>query len=199
MTDGTNGTFLVRESNTAAGDYVLSVLHDSQVVHYQIQRHQNDAYFSIDDRSTIHGLDQLIDYYRQNQGGLATPLRQIIICQPPPADDMLNGRQNLLHRVCQQGNLEVLLPMLQDSSRNLEAKNQDGQTAAHIACIYRREEVLLNLITLRRININCRDKEGNTPLHVSFVLIRVTTIIKVSHGSHFSMHVVTMVPQWLNC
>ncbi|XP_063699898.1 tyrosine-protein kinase Shark isoform X2 [Culicoides brevitarsis] len=164
-THGTNGTFLVRESNTAAGDYVLSVLHDSEVVHYQIQRHQNDAYFSIDDRSTIHGLDQLIDYYRQNQGGLPTPLRQIIKCQPPPVDDLLNGRENLLHRVCQQGNLEVLLPMLKDLSRNLEAKNQDGQTAAHIACIHKREAVLQNLVTMRRININCRDKDGNTPLH----------------------------------
>lgn len=169
--DGTSGTFLVRESNTAPGDYVLSVLHDSTVVHYQIQRHQNDAYFSIDDRSTIHGLDQLIDYYRQNQGGLATPLRQMIICQPPPADDMLNGRENLLHRVCREGNLDVLLPMLKDLSRNLEAKNQDGQTGAHIACIYKREAVLSNLVTMRRVNINCRDREGYAPLHVSLIFL----------------------------
>uniref|UniRef100_A0A336M750 non-specific protein-tyrosine kinase n=1 Tax=Culicoides sonorensis TaxID=179676 RepID=A0A336M750_CULSO len=165
MQHGTSGVFLVRESNTAAGDYVLSVLHEGTVVHYQIQRHQNDAYFSIDERSTIHGLDQLIDFYRHNQGGLATPLRQIIICQPPPADDLLNGRTNLLHRVCQQGDLNVLVPMLRDHSKNVEAKNQDGQTAAHIACIYEREAVLAKLIELRRININCRDKVGNSPLH----------------------------------
>jgi hypothetical protein len=47
--DGGNedGAFLVRESNTAVGDYVLSVLHEGEVVHYQIRRHGEDAFFSI--------------------------------------------------------------------------------------------------------------------------------------------------------
>lgn len=42
-----DGAFLVRESNTAVGDYVLSVLHEGEVVHYQIRRHGEDAFFSI--------------------------------------------------------------------------------------------------------------------------------------------------------
>lgn len=41
------GTFLVRESSTSAGDYVLSVLHDREVIHYQIRKHGEDAFFSI--------------------------------------------------------------------------------------------------------------------------------------------------------
>lgn len=42
-----DGVFLVRDSNTSAGDYVLSVLHQRQVVHYQIRKHGEDAFFSI--------------------------------------------------------------------------------------------------------------------------------------------------------
>jgi tyrosine-protein kinase len=49
LTDDGNedGAFLVRESNTAVGDYVLSVLHEGEAVHYQIRRHGEDAFFSI--------------------------------------------------------------------------------------------------------------------------------------------------------
>lgn len=42
-----NGTFLVRESSSSSGDYVLSVLHKGQVIHYQIRKHGEDAFFSI--------------------------------------------------------------------------------------------------------------------------------------------------------
>lgn len=42
-----SGAFLVRESNTSSGDYVLSVLQDDQVIHYQIRKHGDDAFFSI--------------------------------------------------------------------------------------------------------------------------------------------------------
>lgn len=44
---GEEGLFLVRDSNTSAGDFVLSVLFENQVVHYQIRRHGEDAFFSI--------------------------------------------------------------------------------------------------------------------------------------------------------
>lgn len=42
-----DGYFLVRESNTAPGDYVLSVQFEGEVIHYQIRRHGEDAFFSI--------------------------------------------------------------------------------------------------------------------------------------------------------
>lgn len=42
-----DGSFLVRDSNSSVGDYVLSVLHDGQVSHFQIRRHADDAFFSI--------------------------------------------------------------------------------------------------------------------------------------------------------
>lgn len=48
LSDGVeNGTFLVRESSTSLGDYVLSVLKNGEVAHYQIRKHGEDAFFSI--------------------------------------------------------------------------------------------------------------------------------------------------------
>lgn len=42
-----DGSFLVRESNSSTGDFVLSVLNSQQVIHFQIRRHREDAFFSI--------------------------------------------------------------------------------------------------------------------------------------------------------
>ena len=41
------GGFLVRESTNSPGDFVLTLLHNNEVVHYQILRHGEDAFFSI--------------------------------------------------------------------------------------------------------------------------------------------------------
>lgn len=59
-----DGVFLVRESSSSDGDYVLSVLHNEEVVHYQIRKHGEDAFFSIDDDVIVHGLETLIYYYQ---------------------------------------------------------------------------------------------------------------------------------------
>lgn len=42
-----DGLFIVRDSNTSSGDFVLSVLAGQEVVHYQIRKHGEDAFFSI--------------------------------------------------------------------------------------------------------------------------------------------------------
>lgn len=42
-----DGSFLVRESNSSSGDFVLSVRHNTDVSHFQIRRHTEDAFFSI--------------------------------------------------------------------------------------------------------------------------------------------------------
>ncbi len=41
------GLFLVRESSTSEGDFVLSVVHREEVIHYQIRRFNEDAFFSL--------------------------------------------------------------------------------------------------------------------------------------------------------
>lgn len=160
-----DGVFLVRESNTSPGDYVLSVLHSEEVWHYQIRRHGEDAFFSIDDQTPIHGLDSLIEHYQKASNGLVTQLNAIIKRDPPPHDSRSHGRTNLLHRATKEGDAVIVSELLQCGYRNIDAKNQNGQTAVHLACQNGIESILNKLID-SGANVNCRDKDGNTPLHV---------------------------------
>ena len=58
------GLFLVRCSSSAVGDFVMSVVHKHEVIHYQIRRRQEDALFSLSEEARIiHGLDELVYYY----------------------------------------------------------------------------------------------------------------------------------------
>ena len=51
----TEGLFLVRESSTSLGDFVLSVVHDNDVIHYQIRRRQDqDGLFSLSEEKKVH-------------------------------------------------------------------------------------------------------------------------------------------------
>jgi tyrosine-protein kinase len=58
--------------------------------------------------------------------------------------------------------------MLKCGYRNIDAKNEHGQTAVHLACKNKNvsPEILKQLIE-RGANVNSRDTKGNTPLHVS--------------------------------
>ncbi|XP_012283848.1 tyrosine-protein kinase shark [Orussus abietinus] len=159
-----DGTFLVRESSTSSGDFVLSVSHEGEVVHYQIRKHGEDAFFSIDDETTIHGLDTLIEYYQEGNHGLETKLRTPCKGGPPPHDTRRHGRTNLLHRATIQRNYTIVSELLKCGYRSLEAKNQLGQTAVHLAAKDGADEILKKLIQ-NKASVNCRDSAGYTPLH----------------------------------
>lgn len=54
ITEGSaEGIFLVRESPTVDGAFILSVLHEGEPRHYQINRHGADAFFSIGLKSML--------------------------------------------------------------------------------------------------------------------------------------------------
>ncbi|XP_065202504.1 tyrosine-protein kinase Shark-like [Planococcus citri] len=159
-----DGTFLVRDSNSSSGDYVLSVLSNDEVIHFQIRKHQNDAFFSIDEQTISHGLETLIEYYQTSDRGLNVTLKNPIPKDLPPPETRLHGRTNLLHRATRQGDIKVVTAVLKAVNCNLEARNQEGQTAVHLACKVNRNDILEMLIA-SKANVNCRDSEGNTPLH----------------------------------
>ncbi|XP_012260350.2 tyrosine-protein kinase Shark isoform X1 [Athalia rosae] len=159
-----DGTFLVRNSSSSSGDYVLSVLHNGEVIHYQIRKHEEDAFFSIDDETTIHGLDTLIEYYQESHHGLETVLSNPCKGAPPPHDTRRHGRTNLLHRATIQGNYTIVSELLKCGYRSLDAKNQLGQTAVHLAAMDGADEILKKLIE-NKASVNCRDSAGYTPLH----------------------------------
>uniref|UniRef100_A0A182K3X2 SH2 domain-containing protein n=1 Tax=Anopheles christyi TaxID=43041 RepID=A0A182K3X2_9DIPT len=162
--EGSDGVFLVRESSSSEGDYVLSVLFKGEVVHYAIRRHGDDAFFSIHDHTPIHGLDSLIEHYQKDKGNLVTRLQVICRSDPPPHDVRSHGTTNLLHRATKESNYTVVSELLKCGYRNIDSKNQDGQTAVHLACLHADDKILLKLIE-RGANINSRDAKGNTPLH----------------------------------
>ncbi len=59
--------------------------------------------------------------------------------------------------------------LLKCQYRSLDAKNEDGQTAVHVASRLGQDDILKKLIE-SNANINCRDTAGYTPLHVCIQL-----------------------------
>ena len=58
----TEGLFLVRESSTSIGDFVLSVVHEGDVIHYQIRRRQDqDGLFSLSEEKKVSKFYYKID------------------------------------------------------------------------------------------------------------------------------------------
>lgn len=164
-----DGSFLVRESTSSIGDFVLSVLHnDDQVSHFQIRRHADDAFFSIggEEKLKIHGLESLIEHYQESPQALQVDGLRLTVPvkgEMPPHDSLRHGRTNLLHRATTQGNLTVVLALLTSGYRH-EAKNQVGQTAVHLASIAGKDDILQELLN-HDANVNSRDTAGFTPLH----------------------------------
>ncbi|KAH0564657.1 tyrosine-protein kinase Shark isoform X2 [Cotesia glomerata] len=162
-----NGTFLVRESSTSIGDYVLSVLWNQQVHHYQIRKHKEDAFFCIEDTEPpLHGLETLIENYKNKKegSGLNVSLTKGYKGEPPPPDTRRHGRTNLLHRATGEGNYTIVSELLKCGYRSLDAKNELGQTAVHLAAKDGIDDILKKLIE-SKASVNCRDSAGYTPLH----------------------------------
>ncbi|KAL1122185.1 hypothetical protein AAG570_003590 [Ranatra chinensis] len=183
--DVENGLFLVRDSSSAAGDYVISVYNFGEVVHYQIRRHGEDAFFSIGHTTIIHGLETLIEYYQADARGLVCKLGRPVKKNPPPHDSRRHGRTNLLHRATKEGNFTVVSELLKCGYRSLEAKNQDGETAVHLASRLGEDAILEKLIT-SGANVNCRDQRGNTPLHYAcqLNLLKTVKVLVYSGGAN---------------
>ncbi|ODM97653.1 Tyrosine-protein kinase HTK16 [Orchesella cincta] len=162
---GEERAFLVRESTSCAGDYAISVYSDDAVHHIQVKRHEGDAFFSVEGREPCHGLDELIKSLQSP----TSPDEDIVLQKPvikslPPPDVRRHGRTNLLHRATINNNVEIVSEMLRCKMRSIDAKNEDGQTATHIAAINNLPEILHHLIRAGT-NVNAKDSSSCTPLH----------------------------------
>lgn len=69
-----------------------------------------------------------------------------------------------MHRATKEGNYIVVSELVKCGYK-LEAKNQDGQTAVHLASLLGKGDILKKLIE-NGASVNCRDTMGYTPLHV---------------------------------
>lgn len=109
-------------------------------------------------------MDSLIEYYQKSSDGLVTRLTAIVKCKPPPHESRQLGKTNLLHRATREKELNVVTELLKPGYPNIDAKNQDGQTAVHLACQNQQEFILQKLIEAGA-NLTGRDSNGDTPLH----------------------------------
>lgn len=171
-----DGLFLVRESTNAPGSFVLSLWSENTAFHYQI-RHHGHSRFSIDEGPLFAGLDTLVNYYRDQAGGLATKLVRCCVGRPPPPSICQGPTISLelgrsLHRACEAGDKTEVYRLLQDPNINIELMNDEGATALHVACKKGFGEIVWLLIEYNA-NVNSHDNEGRTPLMVgiSFAIL----------------------------
>ena len=142
------GLFLVRNSSSCQGDFVLSVVVKNEIIHYQIQRRQKDALFSLSEETkVIHGLDELIFYYQnQPQSGLQHSLNNFVPGDDCPNSVKLHGAENLLHRATKAGNFIVVEELLKCGDRDIAAKDHDGMCALHLAAFFGYTDIVELLI-----------------------------------------------------
>lgn len=166
---GEEGTFLIRESCSSPGNYVLSFISDGQPIHILIQKYKGDGFSLVvlNEARLFNGLDSLVAYYSQHPVGPSTTT----LCHPCPgnpfpADVCLHGSSNLLHRSTSQGNIIVVSELLKAGYKKIDVRNNTGQTALHIAAMKGYQEVAETLLQ-HEANVEVRDEEGVTPLHLA--------------------------------
>ncbi|CAN7995829.1 unnamed protein product, partial [Ixodes pacificus] len=162
------GLFLVRPSSSSPGDFALSVLHRGDVLHLQVHRHREDAFFSVDGGPVVHGLEELVAQSSCPEGApWGCPLgRPCPGGGPPPPDTRRHGRTNLLHRAIRQGgcwDLVVVRELLRVGYAT-EAKDEDGRTAVHLACLGGHVALLAGLLATGAAPSG-PDASGRHPLH----------------------------------
>jgi len=75
-----DGTYLLRESTSVIGSYVLSVVKDRKVVHYQIQKQQNGM-VGINEGPKFPGPVELVNHHKTHLDGLMSKLT--VSCDRP--------------------------------------------------------------------------------------------------------------------
>ena len=161
-----DGLFLVRESPNTPGSFVLSLWSDNSAFHYQI-RNRSYGRFNIDEGPLFIGLDTLINYFRDQAGGLATKLVRGVVGRPPPSSICQGLEINkALCRACDVGDENEVKRLLQDPNIDTECINEEGLTSLHVACKKGHIGIAMKLIE-SKADVNCRDYDGRTPLMVS--------------------------------
>lgn len=170
---GRDGFFLVRDCSSAPGDYVISVIANSQIMHFQIHC-VSDNKFSIDDGPIFQGLDTLISHYQVKSDGL--PCRLTTFCRGslPPSNCLKFGIDTPLHKACSIGNASVVAKLLSEmySHQEVNARDEQGQTPLHIASSKGYQEIILLLLNYGA-DVKAPNSSGTTPLQVHMPAILI--------------------------
>ncbi|RWS29493.1 tyrosine-protein kinase shark-like protein [Leptotrombidium deliense] len=188
-----NRLFLVRETS-AGEEYALSTIQNGVVLHYQIRKCSvDDAFYCINEGHVVHGLDTLIEEYIETDYEHSHPSNGLVLTcaceggQEPPAETRLHGRSNLLHRACKQANHEIVAELLKARNHNLEAKNEEGQTAMHVAVMAANwNSLVLRSLIEAGAKVNARDTKGMTALHYAILSQNTAAVQMLLNDGHAS-------------
>lgn len=78
LNSGINGSFLMRESESAPGQHSLSLRFDGRVYHYRVYFDDNDFAY-VREEAKFKTLEELVAYHTEQAGGLVTNLRLAIV------------------------------------------------------------------------------------------------------------------------
>ncbi|XP_071949794.1 tyrosine-protein kinase HTK16-like [Antedon mediterranea] len=162
----TDGLFLVRESTSVPGDYVLSLVKSGQPQHFQIHC-CGDFFYQIESGPPFAGLENLISHYKESSDGLPTHLGAFCKGELPPPTTMKNGKDTPLHKVTSESNLNLMRELLREHSlvsKYIDARNSSGYTALQIAVDKGNYEMVMLLLD-HEANVNTKDGGGVTALH----------------------------------
>eukprot|EP00055_Hartaetosiga_balthica_P007684 m.26823 g.26823 ORF g.26823 m.26823 type:complete len:688 (+) comp5891_c0_seq1:88-2151(+) len=76
LSNGINGSFLVRESQSNAGEHTISLRCDGKVFHYRISRTDKGVFVAAD--RVFPNVQDLIAFYHEQSDGLVHPLRHAV-------------------------------------------------------------------------------------------------------------------------
>lgn len=160
------GLFLVRNKAGAEDNFVLSLWHVNQALHFQIQC-RGGIYYSIDDGPIFEGLDTLIEYYTEQADGLPIRLSQFCKGNPPPTSCRKHGVTTPLHLACAEGNLNLVSGLLTGGNQSdVSTRNEQGVTPLHEAAFRGYQDIVL-LLLKHGADTKCKDDSGNTPLQAA--------------------------------
>ena len=74
LNSGINGSFLMRESESAPGQHSLSLRYDGRVYHYRVYFDDSDNVY-VREEAKFKTLEDLVTYHSREAGGLVTNLR----------------------------------------------------------------------------------------------------------------------------
>lgn len=80
-----HGSYIVRDSGSCEGDIAISVRYRKSVRHFLVKRLCSGAYYMAR-RMTFESIQELVEYYQQQAGGLGVNLRQPCILGAIPVD-----------------------------------------------------------------------------------------------------------------